>query len=53
MLIFFFTKPLVSLLVTTKFFGTGRKGSGFEAEHLGIAATRRPRPRALATEKGA
>ena len=52
-LIFFFTKPLMSLLVKTKFFGTGRKGSGFEAEHLGISSTRRPRPRALATAKEA
>ncbi|MDR0285174.1 MAG: protein translocase subunit SecD [Propionibacteriaceae bacterium] len=53
LLIFFFTKPLVSLLVRTKFFGTGRRGSGFEAEHLGISAARRPRPRALATVKEA
>ena len=52
-LIFFFTKPLMSLLVKTKFFGTGRKGSGFEDEHLGISSTRRPRPRALATAKEA
>lgn len=46
-LVFFFTKPLMSLLVKTTFYGAGRPGSGFEAEHLGIAATRRPRPRAL------
>ena len=52
-MIFFFTKPLMSVLVKTTFYGTGRKGSGFEAEHLGIAATRRPRPRALATAKEA
>lgn len=52
-MIFFFTKPLMSLLVKTTFFGTGRRGSGFEAEHLGIAATRRPRPRGLATAKEA
>ena len=52
-LIFFFTKPFMSLLVKTTFFGTGRRGSGFEAEHLGIAATRRPRPKALATAKEA
>jgi preprotein translocase subunit SecD len=52
-MIFFFTKPLVSLLVKTTFFGTGQRGSGFEAEHLGVAATRRPRPRALATVKEA
>ncbi len=52
-MIFFFTKPMVSLLAQTKFFGTGRKGSGFEAEHLGIAATRRPKPRGLATAQEA
>ena len=52
-MIFCFTKPMVSLLMKTKFFGLGRKGSGFEAEHLGIAATRRPRPRALANLKEA
>ena len=42
--IFFFTKPLVSLLCKTAFFGEGHRFSGLEAEHLGIAATRRPRP---------
>jgi len=52
-MIFFFTKPFMSLLVKTNFFGNGHKFSGFEAEHLGIAATRRPRPRALATAKEA
>jgi preprotein translocase subunit SecD len=46
LMIFFFTKPVVSLLARTKFFGQGHRGSGFEAEHLGIAATRRPRPSA-------
>jgi preprotein translocase subunit SecD len=44
-MIFYFTKPLVSLLVKTPFFGEGKKFSGFEPEHLGVAATRRPRPR--------
>lgn len=53
LLIFFFTKPLMSILVRTKFFGSGHRGSGFEAEHLGIAPTRRPRPRALVAAKGA
>ncbi len=33
--VFWFTKPLVSLLGRTKFFGEGRRFSGFEAEHLG------------------
>jgi len=52
-LIFFFTKPLVSLLVKTKYFGQGKKFSGFEAEHLGLVGTRKPRPRALSTAKEA
>lgn len=33
--VFWFTKPLVSLLGKTKYFGQGRKFSGFEPEHLG------------------
>lgn len=34
--VFFFTKPLVTLLARTKFFGRGHKLSGFDADHLGI-----------------
>lgn len=34
--VFLFTKPLVSLLAKTKFFGQGHKLSGFDASHLGI-----------------
>lgn len=34
--VFFFTKPLVSLLARTKFFGQGHKLSGLDAAHLGI-----------------
>jgi preprotein translocase subunit SecD len=34
-IVFFFTKPLVTLLGRTKFFGEGRRFSGFEAEHIG------------------
>lgn len=34
--VFFFTKPLMSLLVRTKFFGEGRKFSGLDVEHLGV-----------------
>jgi len=34
--VFLFTKPLVSLLAGTKFFGQGHKLSGFDAAHLGI-----------------
>ena len=33
--VFCFTKPLVSLLGRTKYFGEGRRFSGFEAEHMG------------------
>ncbi|MGH3496930.1 MAG: protein translocase subunit SecD [Nocardioidaceae bacterium] len=35
-LVFFFTKPLVSILARTKFFGQGHKLSGFDSKHLGI-----------------
>lgn len=34
--VFLFTKPLVSLLARTKFFGQGHKLSGLDASHLGI-----------------
>ena len=34
-IVFFFTKPLVTLLGKTRFFGGGHRFSGFEAEHLG------------------
>ncbi len=33
--VFWFTKPLVSLLGRTRYFGEGRRFSGFEPEHLG------------------
>ena len=35
--VFFFTKPLVSLLARTKFFGQGHRLSGLDSAHLGIA----------------
>jgi preprotein translocase subunit SecD len=38
--VFWFTKPLVSLLGQTKYFGEGGRFSGFEAEHMGV--TKRP-----------
>ncbi|HET7724558.1 MAG TPA: protein translocase subunit SecD [Propionibacteriaceae bacterium] len=46
-IVFFFTKPLVALLVKTRFFGTGRPGSGLDAAHVGpvhenAAVVRRP-----------
>lgn len=34
--VFFFTKPMVSLLGRTKFFGEGHKLSGLSADHLGV-----------------
>jgi len=34
--VFLFTKPLMSLLARTTFFGRGHKLSGFDAAHLGI-----------------
>ncbi|RYJ02210.1 MAG: protein translocase subunit SecD, partial [Actinomycetales bacterium] len=38
--VFLFTKPLVTLLARTKFFGQGHKLSGLDADHLGIAGRR-------------
>ncbi|MDO5534407.1 MAG: protein translocase subunit SecD [Propionibacteriaceae bacterium] len=34
-IVFFFTKPLMTLLGRTKYFGEGRRFSGFEPEHMG------------------
>ncbi|HYI55379.1 MAG TPA: protein translocase subunit SecD, partial [Microlunatus sp.] len=45
--VFFFTKPLMTLLGRTKFFGQGHKWSGLEPDHLGVDAlpgTRSRRP---------
>jgi preprotein translocase subunit SecD len=35
--IFFFTKPVMTLLARTKFYGRGHKWSGLDARHLGIS----------------
>lgn len=35
LVVFMFTKPMVTLLSQTKFFGGGHRWSGFDAEHLG------------------
>lgn len=48
-IVFWFTKPLVTLLGRTKYFGEGRKFSGFDAEHLGAAPRRSPIRRLRAT----
>jgi preprotein translocase subunit SecD len=60
LVVFMFTKPLMTLLARTKFFGGGHRLSGLDPEHLGVQAlpgsrTRRPgvaRP-AAATGGGA
>ncbi|HEY9293961.1 MAG TPA: protein translocase subunit SecD, partial [Microlunatus sp.] len=36
LVVFFFTKPMVTLLSRTKFFGNGHKLSGLDATHLGV-----------------
>ncbi|WP_380168297.1 protein translocase subunit SecD [Jannaschia sp. R86511] len=41
LVVFLFTKPLVTLLARTKFFGGGHKLSGFDPEHLGSTVARR------------
>ena len=35
--VFFFTKPMMTLLGRTKFFGEGHRFSGFEPEHMGAS----------------
>jgi len=48
--VFFFTKPLVTLLARTQFFGQGHPMSGLDPQHLGVSrlpsvrARRRPVP---------
>jgi preprotein translocase subunit SecD len=47
LLVFFFTKPLVTLLGRTRYWGEGRRFSGFEPEHMGVtrrSLTARRRP---------
>lgn len=41
MVVFLFTKPVVTLLARTRFFGDGHKLSGFDPEHLGSVVARR------------
>ncbi len=56
--VFLFTKPLMTLLARTKFFGGGHKLSGLDPKHLGVQAlpgsrSRRPvaaRPAAVSEE---
>lgn len=53
--VFFFTKPLMTLLGRTKFYGQGHRLSGLDPRHLGVEAlpgtrSRRPVPAAAAGE---
>lgn len=41
LVVFLFTKPLVTLLARTRFFASGHKLSGFDPEHLGSVVARR------------
>lgn len=36
-IVFFFTKPLMTLLGRTKFFGEGHRWSGLSADHMGVS----------------
>lgn len=37
--VFWFTKPIMTLLGRTRFFGEGRKWSGLDPEHMGVSRT--------------
>ncbi len=45
LIVFFFTKPLMTLLARTKFFGGGHKWSGLDPAHLGVKSLPGARPR--------
>ena len=47
--VFFFTKPLMTVLGRTKFFGQGHRLSGLSPDHLGVAALPGTRRRPAAT----
>ena len=55
---FLFTKPLMTLLARTKFFGGGHRLSGLDPDHLGVTAlpgtrSRRPAGRTAHRSAGA
>lgn len=52
-IVFWFTKPLVTLLGRTKFFGQGHRFSGFEPEHMGAQRRSLRRRTAAPVRKGA
>lgn len=45
LIVFFFTKPLMTLLARTSFFGGGHRWSGLDPAHLGVKALPGFRPR--------
>ena len=47
--VFFFTKPMVTMLSRTRFFGQGHKWSGLDRQHLGMPALK-PRARPVGGE---
>ncbi len=56
LVVFMFTKPLMSLLARTRFFGGGHKLSGLDPGHLGVKSlpgirSRRPQPAVTRTTK--
>jgi len=53
LIVFMFTKPLMTLLSRTKFFGGGHKLSGLDPEHLGVQALPGIRTRRPATARAA
>jgi preprotein translocase subunit SecD len=60
LVVFMFTKPLMTLLARTKFFGGGHRLSGLDPAHLGVRTLPGQRVRrpgvpaaALSSEKGA
>ncbi|MDQ1483083.1 MAG: preprotein translocase subunit SecD [Actinomycetota bacterium] len=50
-IVFFFTKPLMTLLARTSFYGAGHKFSGLDPAHLGVTVLPGSRPRKLATNR--
>ena len=51
--VFWFTKPLVTLLARTRFFGEGHRFSGLNPEHLGVQRLPGLRRRVPATARAA
>lgn len=51
--VFWFTKPLMTLLGRTRYFGEGRRFSGFEPDHLGATQRKAARRRPTLTPKEA